>query len=109
MADNLKLPTPPQGDRVDPLKIARVEIFPPIGIARVGNSGATDTGEPDPKSKIEFFYGPEVPGITDVPHVFGVRDWSFRDGSGKIKRQVCTGLASSPAQKCHSRLLYYSL
>ncbi|KAL1952428.1 hypothetical protein VTO73DRAFT_1577 [Trametes versicolor] len=88
MADTLKFPTPPQGDRVDPAKIARVEIFPPIGIARVGNSGATDTGEPDPKSKIEFFYGPEVPGITDVPHVFGVREWSFRDGSGKIKRQA---------------------
>ncbi len=95
MADTRRLPLPPQGNQVDPLKIARVEIFPPIGIARVGNSGATDTGEPDPKSKIEFFYGPEVPGVTDVPVS------SFRDGNGKIKRQVCTDPVTSPAQKCH--------
>ncbi|KAI0825347.1 hypothetical protein BC628DRAFT_1410386 [Trametes gibbosa] len=69
-------------DNVDPAKVSRVEIFPPIGIARVGNSGALPDGEPDPKGKIEFFYGPEVPGLTDAPVE------QFRDNFGNIKRQA---------------------
>ncbi|KAH9850551.1 hypothetical protein C2E23DRAFT_734556 [Lenzites betulinus] len=71
-----------QNSTIDPAKVARVEIFPPIGIARVGNSGALPTGEPDPKGKIEFFYGPEVPGLTDAPVE------QFRDAAGDIKRQA---------------------
>ena len=66
---------------VDPSKVARVEIFPPIGFARVGDSG-TDNGEPDDDSEIQYYYGPEVPGITD--HPFG----KFRDEDGGIKRQA---------------------
>ena len=72
-----------QSTKVDPSQIARVEIFPPIGIARVGDSGTLPDGKPDPLSpEIEYFYGPEVPGLTD--HPFG----SFRDSQRRIKRQV---------------------
>ena len=68
---------------VDPLKIARLEIFPPIGIARVGDSGTSDNEQSEPKCPdIEYFYGPEVPGVDD--HLFG----SFRDPQGRIRRQV---------------------
>ncbi len=61
-----------------PADIARVEIFPPVGIARVGDSGC-NTGS---TGGIEYFYGPEVPGIDG--HPFG----AFRDESDGIKRQV---------------------
>ncbi|KAF8208007.1 hypothetical protein K438DRAFT_1813258 [Mycena galopus ATCC 62051] len=59
---------------VEPTKIARIEIFPPVGIARVGDSGV--------ESELEYYYGPEVPGIDD--HPFG----DFRDKKGLIKRQA---------------------
>ncbi|CAG8769769.1 13573_t:CDS:2, partial [Acaulospora colombiana] len=55
---------------IDPKKICRLEIFPPIGISRLGDSND------------EYFYGPEVPGGTD--HHFG----KFRDGDQKIRRQA---------------------
>ncbi|KAF7792008.1 hypothetical protein EIP86_003035 [Pleurotus ostreatoroseus] len=62
---------------INPQDIARIEIFPPVGIARVGDSGANGAG-----TEIQYFYGPEVPGIDD--HPFG----EFRDPSGGIKRQA---------------------
>jgi hypothetical protein len=57
---------------IRPESIKHVEIFPPIGISRLGDS------------KDEYFYCPEVPGRAD--HPFG----KFRDGKQKIKRQVRT-------------------
>ena len=50
--------------------ISYVKIFPPIGIARLGNS---ESG---------FFIGPEVPGV--VPEV----DGSYKDSQGAVKRQA---------------------
>jgi hypothetical protein len=64
-----------------PKSIAHVEIYPPVGIARVGDSG-TSLGLRDLTTEIEYYYGPEVPGRTD--HRFG----TFRDEHGKIKRQA---------------------
>lgn len=48
--------------------IDSIQIFPPLGIARVGNSD-------------EYYIAPEVPGI--IPH-----DIDFKDKEGKIKRKV---------------------
>jgi hypothetical protein len=50
--------------------IAAIKIFPPIGVARLGNS---ENG---------YFIGPEKPGVTPIPAD------GFRDGSGAIKRQA---------------------
>ena len=52
-----------------------VEIYPPIGIARVGNSRleSMDHG---------WFYGPENPGQFDEPK------GGFKDEHGAVKRQV---------------------
>jgi hypothetical protein len=50
--------------------IVRCAIHPGIGIARVGNS-------PD-----GYFFGPEVPGVPPNP------ERGFKDGAGRIKRQV---------------------
>ncbi|KAI0668650.1 hypothetical protein C8Q78DRAFT_1097533 [Trametes maxima] len=76
-------PDPSEGRHyayIDPHQIGRVEIFPPIGVARVGDSGADEKGEPH--HEIEYFYGPEVPGVTDVPVS------NFRDRKEGIKRQA---------------------
>lgn len=48
--------------------IDSIRIFPPIGIARVGNSD-------------EYYIAPEVPGV--IP-----QDLDFKDDEGKIKRKV---------------------
>jgi L-Lysine epsilon oxidase N-terminal len=53
-------------------RIHTVRIFPPIGIARVGNS-VENNG---------WFYGPEVPGRFDEP------EGGFKDVHGAVKRQV---------------------
>jgi hypothetical protein len=53
-------------------RIHTVRIFPPIGIARVGNSVESDG----------WYYGPEVPGRFCEP-VGG-----FKDVRGAVKRQV---------------------
>ena len=52
--------------------IHTVRIFPPIGIARVGNSVENDG----------WFYGPEVPGRFNEP------EGGFKDVHGAVKRQV---------------------
>jgi hypothetical protein len=49
--------------------IARLAIYPPLGISRVGNSA-------------EYFLAPEVPGLSPVP------SGSYKDGAQKIKKQV---------------------
>ena len=56
--------------QIDTSKIAYCQIYPGVGIARLGNS-------PD-----EFFVGPETPGETASP-VGG-----FKDKAGRIKRQA---------------------
>ncbi|MTI46055.1 hypothetical protein JM93_00299 [Roseibium hamelinense] len=50
-------------------KIARVGIYPAIGICRVGGSA-------------KWFFAPELPGVPANP------DGGFKDGSSKIKKQV---------------------
>jgi hypothetical protein len=50
--------------------IARLAIYPAIGIARVGNSPT------------DFFYGPEIPGQ------FPEDEQDYRDKEGRIKRQA---------------------
>ena len=66
---------------IKPEEIAYAEIFPPIGIARVGNSGSHNAGR-DNTSPIEAFLTPEVPHT--VPSVME----HFRDKARRIKRQV---------------------
>jgi len=53
-------------------QIAFLEIFPPVGIARLGDSD------------LEYFFAPEVPGGTDPP----TPDGNFRDSEQKIRRQA---------------------
>ena len=55
---------------IDKKSIAYCQIYPGLGIARLGNS-------PD-----EFFIGPETPGLPSSP-VGG-----FKDKAGRIKRQA---------------------
>ena len=50
--------------------IVKYAVYPPIGIARVGNS-------PE-----EYFFAPEIPG--KIPKV----DFNFKDAEGRIKRQA---------------------
>ena len=52
-----------------------VGIYPPIGIARVGNSRLADLDE-------GWFYGPEIPGYFEEPK------GGFKDKDGAVKRQV---------------------
>lgn len=70
MAAQTKAPSQPTFSPTT--RIPTFRIFPPIGIARVGNSVETDG----------WFYGPEVPGRFDAP------DGGFKDAHGAVKRQV---------------------
>lgn len=51
-------------------RVAKVRIYPALGICRVGGS-------------VQWFYAPEVPGLPPVPE-----DGNFKDGLEKIKKQV---------------------
>ena len=64
--------------RVNASDIFTLEIFPPVGIARLGDS---DT---------EYFFAPEVPGTTSPP----TPDGNFRDNQQKIRRQVALSIDS---------------
>jgi hypothetical protein len=64
---------------VDLSLIHTVRIYPPIGIARVGNS-VDQNG---------WFYGPEVPGRFDEPA------GGFKDAQGAVKRQASPSDPSS--------------
>jgi hypothetical protein len=57
---------------IDPSSVSYVEIFPPIGISRLGNSS-------DPAG---YFVGPEIP-YSSAPPTGG-----FKDAAGNIKRQA---------------------
>lgn len=50
-------------------KVARLAIYPALGICRVGSSA-------------EFFYAPEVPGLPALP------DGRYKDGRDRIKKQA---------------------
>lgn len=50
-------------------KIHHLAIYPPIGIARIGNS-------------TEYYLSPEVPGIAPSP------EGGFKDATGRVKKQV---------------------
>lgn len=50
-------------------RIARLAIYPALGMSRVGNSD-------------KWFYAPEIPGVP------ALRDGSYKDGDEKIKKQV---------------------
>lgn len=54
----------------DDALVAKVRIYPALGISRVGGAQS-------------WFYAPEVPGLPPMP-----LDGSFKDGSEKIKKQV---------------------
>lgn len=54
---------------MDTKEIAKVAIYPPLGIARVGNSD-------------EFFLASDVPGVAPSPK------GGFKDGENRIKKQV---------------------
>jgi len=67
-----------------PSDIAYIQIFPPIGIARLGDSGFDlNTGRPD--GEIEWFLPSEIPGTEDMPVSL---QGKFRDCKNRIKRQV---------------------
>lgn len=51
------------------MAITTLRVFPPIGVARIGNSP-------------EFFIGPEIPGVRPVP------SGGYKDASCRIKRQA---------------------
>ncbi|KAG0698475.1 hypothetical protein DFH29DRAFT_941178 [Suillus ampliporus] len=69
-----------------PADISYIQIFPPIGIARLGDSGFDlSTGNLDPDSKIECFLPSEIPGTEDIPADL---KGQFRDSKNRIKRQA---------------------
>ncbi|AXG71646.1 L-lysine 6-oxidase [Kordia sp. SMS9] len=49
--------------------IKSVAIYPPIGIARIGNSQ-------------EYFFAPDIPGVEITP------EGGYKDGDGRVKKQV---------------------
>jgi hypothetical protein len=59
---------------IEPTNIAYIDIFPPIGIARVGNSD-------------QYYIGPEIPGRNDTPDA-GTANEGFKDKNMKVKRQA---------------------
>ncbi|KDQ52189.1 hypothetical protein JAAARDRAFT_703348 [Jaapia argillacea MUCL 33604] len=68
----------------NPFDVASVKIFPPIGVARVGDSGFDlEAGVDD--GDIKFFMPPEIPGVEDVPPEL---QGNFRDEMNRIKRQA---------------------
>jgi L-Lysine epsilon oxidase N-terminal len=61
-------------------EIDTLEIFPPVGIARLGDS------------EEEYFFAPEVPGNINPP----TPDGNFRDKHQKIRRQVVSSIDLNP-------------
>jgi L-Lysine epsilon oxidase N-terminal len=59
--------------------IHALEIYPPVGIARLGDS------------EKEYFFAPEVPGNIKPP----TPDGNFRDDQQKIRRQVSSSIDSN--------------
>jgi len=64
--------------------VVYAKIFPPIGIARIGDSGFNlDTGLAD--GEIKYFFPSEIPGSETLPPEL---NGNFRDEQGRIKRQA---------------------
>ncbi len=61
--------TPESLGTIDPARIARLAIYPTLGICRVGNSP-------------EFFLAPETPGLPPVP------DGAYKTGPDAIRKQA---------------------
>jgi hypothetical protein len=57
-----------------------IKIFPPIGIARLGNSPSDWPDDRDDKG--EFFVGPELPGDHTIP------SGGYKDSKFRVKRQA---------------------
>ncbi|KAH7909835.1 hypothetical protein BJ138DRAFT_1154305 [Hygrophoropsis aurantiaca] len=69
---------------VEPSQIQYLKIYPPIGVARLGNSGFDlEDGKPD--GEITSFLPSEIPGTRDMPASLKGR---FKDGKNRIKRQA---------------------
>ncbi|KDQ58316.1 hypothetical protein JAAARDRAFT_46828 [Jaapia argillacea MUCL 33604] len=99
----------------NPFEVASVKIFPPIGVARVGDSGFDlEAGRDD--GHIQFFVPSEIPGVEELPPELqgNFRDEMFRikrqavrfhvyayDASGKILGEVTTSNGFSIAWKVH--------
>jgi L-Lysine epsilon oxidase N-terminal/L-lysine epsilon oxidase C-terminal domain len=66
------------------LAIDVIKIFPPIGIARLGNS-PPDWPRDDNKDRGESFIGPEIPGNYTPPAPW---DGHYKDSKFRIKRQA---------------------
>ncbi|KIM57587.1 hypothetical protein SCLCIDRAFT_1219256 [Scleroderma citrinum Foug A] len=65
-------------------QISYIKIFPPIGVARLGDSGFNlDTGKPD--GDIKWFLPSDLPGTENMPDSLNGR---FRDDNNRIKRQA---------------------
>ncbi|KAJ8591361.1 hypothetical protein M405DRAFT_860602 [Rhizopogon salebrosus TDB-379] len=67
-----------------PTDIAYIQIFPPIGISRLGDSGF-DLSKGKPDGDIEWFLPSEIPGTEDMPTSL---QGQFRDANNRIKRQA---------------------
>lgn len=78
------LKDPTEYDDVNIEDIEYVEIFPPIGVARLGDSTK------------EYFLGPELPVDNDNrANNHPTEDNKFRDDDGNIRRQVSPSVASN--------------
>ena len=62
-------------DKAKAFPLHNVQIYPPIGIARVGNARSEHLDQ-------GWFYGPEIPGRFHEPK------GGFKDEHGAVKRQV---------------------
>ena len=81
---SLRLPDETAFKDVVSTQIASVEIFPAIGVARLGNS------------KTEYFIGPELPIDNDTRgNSPPTADNKIRDSEGNIRRQVSSSIDSS--------------
>ncbi|OAX37455.1 hypothetical protein K503DRAFT_866864 [Rhizopogon vinicolor AM-OR11-026] len=68
---------------VNPNDIEYVQIFPPIGIARLGDFGF-DLSTGQPEGTLEWFLPSEIPGTEETLDPKG----KLRDGKNRTKRQA---------------------
>jgi hypothetical protein len=66
--------------KTDVKKIHSIEIYPPIGIVRVGDSAFSG---PEAEN-VGWFFAPDVPSKFDTP----AGHMKFKDKCGNVKRQV---------------------
>jgi hypothetical protein len=61
-------------------KIESIEIYPPIGIVRVGDSAFSGPEQ----ENVGWFFAPDIPSKFDP-----LGQMKFKDKAGNVKRQVC--------------------